>query len=180
MHELHTMYDIVSSATSGGTHALTHAIGQIPPFGIIFSMMHMIQTAINVGTKSIGGGMIALDPIMEIFGTVIGSKEKGAENYHKLIRRIQEAMTLIPSAFEKSAYVQEDCQVENNSTADTDADKAAVDAIDPDTVGANNKAHVADADPVEAAVEAAAADADPVEAAAADAVPKAAVPNTSS
>jgi hypothetical protein len=117
-----TTYDVVSSATSGSASAFTHALGQIPPFGIVLSMMHMIQTAINVGTKSIGGGMIALDPIMEIFGQVIGSKDKGAENYHELlsnIRRIQEAMNLVSPHSDPSTYVEKECAVEKKVNGDS-------------------------------------------------------------
>jgi len=120
-----TTYDIVSSATSGGTHALTHAIGQIPPLGIIFSLMELIKTAVIVGTKSIGGGMIALDPIMEIFGKVIGSNKTGDGNYKDLlthIRQILDALNLVSSGLEQSAYVEEDCNVENNGSGSGSGD----------------------------------------------------------
>jgi hypothetical protein len=62
-----TTYDIVSNAVSGSTNAVMHAMGSIPPFGAIFAVLHLIDTVIQTGSKSIAAGMGALDPLMEIF-----------------------------------------------------------------------------------------------------------------
>jgi hypothetical protein len=122
-----TAYDVVSSATTGSASALTHAIGQIPPFGIMFSLMHMIQTAIDVGTKSIGSGMIALDPIMEIFGQVIGSKGDGTENYHDLLKNLREILIqakLVSNDSSPYSYIEKECKKDGEDSDEVTDEKS--------------------------------------------------------
>ena len=74
-----TFYDITSSAVSGSSKAFTHAISSIPPLGAIISVMYLIDTVIQSGSKSIAAGMSAIDPVMEIFSKVLGDNSKGAD-----------------------------------------------------------------------------------------------------
>lgn len=73
-----TFYDITSSAVSGSTKAFTHAISSIPPLGAIISVMYLIDTVIQSGSKSIAAGMSAIDPVMEIFSKVLSDSSKGS------------------------------------------------------------------------------------------------------
>lgn len=72
-----TFYDITSSAVSGSSKAFTHAISSIPPLGAIISVMYLIDTVIQSGSKSIAAGMSAIDPVMEIFSKVLSDSSKG-------------------------------------------------------------------------------------------------------
>ena len=74
-----TFYDITSSAVSGSSKAFTHAISSIPPLGAIISVMYLIDTVIQSGSKSIAAGMSAIDPVMEIFSKVLSDSSKGAD-----------------------------------------------------------------------------------------------------
>lgn len=74
-----TFYDITSSAVSGSTKAFTHAISSIPPLGAIISVMYLIDTVIQSGSKSIAAGMSAIDPVMEIFSKVLSDSSKSAD-----------------------------------------------------------------------------------------------------
>ena len=80
-------YKAVSSAASGGVNGMVHAIGQIPPFGIILSLMNFIETAVTSGTSSIGSALIALEPIMKIFGASLG---KEGEHLQKIVDSISQ------------------------------------------------------------------------------------------
>lgn len=75
-----TFYDITSSAVSGSSKAFTHAISSIPPLGAIISVMYLIDTVIQSGSKSIAAGMSAIDPVMEIFSKVLSDSSKGGNN----------------------------------------------------------------------------------------------------
>jgi hypothetical protein len=73
-----TTYDIMSNAVSGSTNAVMHAVGSIPPFGAIFAVLHLIDTVVQTGSKSIAAGMGALDPLMEIFARATTDNKEDA------------------------------------------------------------------------------------------------------
>ena len=107
-------FDIIGGAAEGSFKGIMHAIGQIPPFGLIFSVLSMIDTAVTTLAKTASTGMMVLDPILDMFNAATGYD---TDEFKALIRNIGDIKNVLVSGsspnsglLADSAYV--DCKVD--------------------------------------------------------------------
>ena len=111
-------FDIVGGVAEGSFKGIMHAIGQIPPFGLIFSVLSMIDAAVSGVAKTAATGMMVLDPILDMFNAATGYD---TNEFKDLIRNIGDVKNVIMSGsspnsglLANSAYV--DCKADKTST----------------------------------------------------------------
>ena len=107
-------FDIIGGAAEGSFKGIIHAIGQIPPFGLIFSVLSMIDTAVTTLAKTASTGMMVLDPVLDMFNAATGYD---TDEFKALIRNIGDIKNVLVSGsspnsglLADSAYV--DCKVD--------------------------------------------------------------------
>lgn len=110
-------FDIIGGAAEGSFKGIMHAIGQIPPFGLIFSVLSMIDTAVTTLAKTASTGMMVLDPILDMFNAATGYD---TDEFKALIRNISDVKNVLMSGsspnsglLADSAYV--DCKVDKST-----------------------------------------------------------------
>lgn len=106
-------FDIAGSATDGIVKGGMHALGQIPPFGIIFSVLSLIDGMITTLAKSASTGMMVIDPLLDIFNASTGYDCSEFKTMTKNIRTIKDLLFSGTSPntglLMNSAYV-DDCE----------------------------------------------------------------------
>lgn len=111
-------FDIVGGVAEGSFKGIMHAIGQIPPFGLIFSVLSMIDAAVSGLAKTAATGMMVLDPVLDMFNAATGYD---SNEFKELIRNIGDVKNVIMSGsspnsglLANSAYV--DCKADKTSS----------------------------------------------------------------
>lgn len=93
-------FDIVGGVAEGSFKGIMHAIGQIPPFGVIFSVLSMIDAAVSGVAKTAATGMMVLDPILDIFNASTGYD---TDEFKSLIRNIGDIKNVLMSGSSPNA-----------------------------------------------------------------------------